>query len=186
MRIIGGSLKGRSIDFLKNSNTRPLKDSVKESIFNVLIHSNLIQTKIEKSKVLDLYSGIGSFGIEAISRGAERITFVDKDINAIDILNNNLIKLSITNKSKVLNSRIENFLNKEINEKFDIFFLDPPFADFNFLDNLKTIKKKKIFSDKYIIIIHREGKTEDELKSFFEIIEIKQYGRSKIIFGVFK
>ena len=72
MRIIGGSLKGRSIDFLKNSNTRPLKDSVKESIFNVLIHSNLIQTKIEKSKVLDLYSGIGSFGIEAISRGAER------------------------------------------------------------------------------------------------------------------
>ena len=74
MRIIGGSLKGRSIDFLKNSNTRPLKDSVKESIFNVLIHSNLIQTKIEKSKVLDLYSGIGSFGIEAISRGAERIT----------------------------------------------------------------------------------------------------------------
>ena len=101
MRIIGGSLKGRSIDFLKNSNTRPLKDSVKESIFNVLIHSNLIQTKIEKSKVLDLYSGIGSFGIEAISRGAERITFVEKDINAIDILNNNLIKLSITNKSKV-------------------------------------------------------------------------------------
>ena len=70
--------------------------------------------------------------------------------------------------------------------KSSIFFLDPPFAYFNFLDNLKTIKKKKIFSDKYIIIIHREGKTEDELKSFFEIIEIKQYGRSKIIFGVFK
>ena len=135
------------------------------------------------------------FKLDLIDTFEPNFTFSDKPINrtkipesnyAKNILNNNLIKLSITNKSKVLNSRIENFLNKEINEKFDIFFLDPPFADFNFLDNLKTIKKKKIFSDKYIIIIHREGKTEDELKSFFEIIEIKQYGRSKIIFGVFK
>ena len=73
MRIIGGSLKGKSINFTKNSNTRPLKDSVKESIFNVLMHSNLIKTKIENSNILDLYSGIGSFGIEAISRNAKKI-----------------------------------------------------------------------------------------------------------------
>ena len=66
MRIISGFLKGKKIKFLKNSNTRPLKDSVKENIFNILIHSKFIKAKIEKSNVLDLYSGIGSFGIECI------------------------------------------------------------------------------------------------------------------------
>ena len=63
MRIISGSLKGKSIDFIKNSNTRPLKDSVRENIFNILQHSKLIKVDIEKSNILDLYSGIGSFGI---------------------------------------------------------------------------------------------------------------------------
>ena len=73
MRIISGILKGKSINFLKNSNTRPLKDSVRESIFNVLKHSNLIDVKVEKSNILDLYSGVGSFGLEGISRGARRV-----------------------------------------------------------------------------------------------------------------
>ena len=66
MRIISGKLKGRAINFLKNSTTRPLKDSVKENIFNVLKHSNLINPKVENASILDLYSGIGSFGIESL------------------------------------------------------------------------------------------------------------------------
>ena len=66
MRIIGGNLKGRSLEFLKSDSTRPLKDSVKENIFNILTHSNKIDVKIEKADVLDLYSGIGSFGLECI------------------------------------------------------------------------------------------------------------------------
>ena len=79
MRIIGGTLKGREINFLRNSNTRPLKDNVKESIFNILKHSSLIETKIESSNILDLYSGIGSFGIECLSRGAKKVTFIDQN-----------------------------------------------------------------------------------------------------------
>ena len=86
MRIISGTLKGRSINFLKNSITRPLKDSVKENIFNILKHSNLIDVVIENSNILDLYSGIGSFGLESISRGARNVTFVEQDKNAANIL----------------------------------------------------------------------------------------------------
>ena len=77
MRIISGHLKGKKINYLKNSTTRPLKDSVKENIFNILKHSNFINIKIENSNILDLYSGIGSFGIEGISRGARKVTFID-------------------------------------------------------------------------------------------------------------
>ena len=89
MRIISGILKGRSINFLKNSNTRPLKDSVKENIFNILKHSSSIKIDLKNSKVLDLYSGIGSFGIECISRNALQVTFVEKDSSAVNVLRKN-------------------------------------------------------------------------------------------------
>ena len=70
MRIISGELKGKTISFLKTSITRPLKDSVKENIFNILHHSNLVNIDLINSNVLDVYSGIGSFGLECISRGS--------------------------------------------------------------------------------------------------------------------
>ena len=72
MRVISGFLKGKKIDFLKSSTTRPLRDFVKESTFNVLIHSNLINIPLENANVLDLYSGVGSFGIECVSRGVKK------------------------------------------------------------------------------------------------------------------
>jgi len=185
MRIISGYLKGKSIIFLKNSNTRPLKDSVKENIFNILKHSNLMNINIEKANILDLYSGIGSFGIECISRGAEKVTFVEKDANAVNILKKNLDQLSIINKIKIFNNKIEDILKNNIKEKFNIFFLDPPFADNNYILNLELIKKYKIFKTKHIVIIHREKKSCDKLDNLIDTIEIKQYGRSKIIFGLF-
>ena len=185
MRIISGTLKGRSINFVKNSSTRPLKDKVRESIFNILNHSNFINSRIENSNVLDLYSGTGSFGIECISRGAERATFIEQDTYATNVLKSNLIKLSIINKSKIYNGKIKDILNIDIKQKFNIFFLDPPFKNIDFLENLELIKKRKYFSENHIVIIHREKKFKDEFFNLLEIIETKIYGRSKIIFGVF-
>ena len=78
MRIISGYLKGRKIALSNNKYTRPLKDLTKESIFNIMQHSNLIKFNFEKSKILDLFSGIGSFGLECISRGAKSVIFCEK------------------------------------------------------------------------------------------------------------
>lgn len=184
MRIISGTLKGKSINFLKNKNTRPLKDSVKESIFNILNHSNLIKTDIQNSNILDLYSGIGSFGIESLSRNAKRVTFIEKDINASNILKENLKKLSIFQKSKIFTDKIENVLSR-LEEKFNIFFLDPPFADENYFLNLELIKNRKIFEENHIVIIHREKRSKENFGNILHIVETKQYARSKIFFGKF-
>lgn len=186
MRIISGTLKGRPIKFLKNINTRPLKNSVRESIFNILSHSKKIKVNISNSEILDLYSGIGSFGIECVSRGAKKVTFIEQDFLATKSLKENLIKLSIINFTKVYFCKIEEILSKNIYDKFDVIFLDPPFKDSSFLDNLKTIKNKKLFNDKHILIIHRENNSKDNFNELIKIIEIKIYGRSKIIFAVFK
>jgi 16S rRNA (guanine966-N2)-methyltransferase len=185
MRIISGTLKGKSINFLKNSYTRPLKDSVRESIFNILKHSNLIKTSVENSNILDLYSGIGSFGIESLSRSAKKVTFVEKDIHAINILKENLINLSLINRSKIFTEKIEQVLIEKLKEKFNIFFLDPPFSDIEYTENLKLIKKNKIFEKNHVVVIHREKRSKDNLENLLKIIEVRQYGRSKIIFGKF-
>jgi 16S rRNA (guanine966-N2)-methyltransferase len=113
MRIISGSLKGKSINFLKNSTTRPLKDAVRENIFNVLKHSNLINGIVENANILDLYSGIGSFGLECISRGAKKVTFVEYDKDAANILNENLIKLNVINKALIINNKVDKILEKK-------------------------------------------------------------------------
>jgi 16S rRNA (guanine966-N2)-methyltransferase len=184
MRIISGSLKGKSINFLKNSTTRPLKDAVRENIFNILKHSNLINGMIENANILDLYSGIGSFGLECISRGAKKVTFVEHDKDAANILNKNLIKLNVLNKASIINNKVDKILKKKT-EKFDIFFFDPPFEDKEFEQALNLIKTIKIYNIKHVVIIHRERKAQDNLDAFIDIIISKQYGRSKIIFGVF-
>ena len=185
MRIISGKFKGRSIEFLKSKNTRPLKDSVKENIFNILNHSEKITVDLIKSKVLDLYSGIGSFGIECLSRGAQRVTFVEKDYVASNILKRNLIKVSAVDRAFIHNENIELFLQNNEKKKYDILFLDPPFADKSFIEIIKTIKKKKIFSNDNLIVLHREKYTQDDLELYFQTLLVKIYGRSKVIFGKF-
>tara|TARA_B110000037_G_scaffold138456_1_gene156663 strand:- start:612 stop:1172 length:561 start_codon:yes stop_codon:yes gene_type:complete len=183
MRIISGDLKGKTIAFLKSSVTRPLKDSVKENIFNILKHSNLLTVNLKNSNILDLYSGIGSFGLECISRGAKQVTFVEKDKNAFSILNENLINLNIEERSTIIKENIEFFLKEGLFEKFEIIFLDPPFSDNSYLGILKSIRERKICKKNHVIIVHREKKSLDNFKDILHPLIVKQYGRSKIIFG---
>ena len=101
MRVISGKFKGKLIRFIKSDITRPLKDSVKENIFNILTHSKEINIQIENAEVLDLYSGIGSFGIECLSRRAKKVTFIEKDPSAVKILKENLLDLSVENQALI-------------------------------------------------------------------------------------
>ena len=185
MRIISGDFKGKLIKFLKTNSTRPLRDSVKENIFNILKHNREVNVSIEESDVLDLYSGVGSFGLECISRNAQSVTFIEKDKIIIEYLKKNISNLGINNKCNIVNDKIELFLNKNFSQKYNIFFLDPPFKEKFFIQNLISIKKKKIYYKNHIIIIHREGNSKDNFNNIFNVISEKNYGRSKIIFGKF-
>ena len=186
MRVISGKLNGKIISFLKNSDTRPLKDSVKENVFNILKHSNLIHARIEKANILDLYSGVGSFGLEFISRGASHASFVENDKQALVLLKKNIENIDIKNKTILYQKTVNNFINQsELNFKYDIIFFDPPFSDKFFIDELKSIRDKKIYDENHLIILHRESGTNDEISDFLQTIIIKDYGKSKITFGKF-
>ena len=185
MRIISGRFKGKSIGYLKSKITRPLKDSLKENIFNILMHSKNINIDIKNSVILDLYSGVGSFGLECISRGAKKVTFVEQDNKAFNVLSENLVKLSAENKAEKINIKIEDFLKSDLINKYNIFFLDPPFSDKEFIHNLKALRENKYYQSNHIVIIHREKSCIDDFDTHLKVSIVRNYGRSKIIFGKF-
>ena len=187
MRIVSGFLKGKRMDFLKSITTRPLRDFVKESIFNVIQHSNLINISLKDINILDLYSGVGSFGIECISRGVKKTTFVENDKKALVVLKKNLKHLQIEKKVRIFESKVISFFNQlRENDKFEIIFLDPPFSENFFIEELKMIKNHNICKNNHLIIIHRENKSKDNLTDIVNIIITKKYGRSKVLFTTLK
>jgi len=191
MRIIAGKFKGINLYGPKDKKIRPLKDMVRESIFNFLIHSNKISFSLEQSDVLDLYSGTGSFGLECISRQAAEVVFVEKKKEAIKILEKNIKKLKVKNKTKVFSDDVFHVIKKQDKAlsnwfpdmKFDLIFCDPPFKDTNINDLIELIIKKNLLKKSGIIILHRHKNTKEKFTIYFKVVDNRVYGLSKIIFG---
>tara|TARA_Y100001935_G_scaffold119969_1_gene99217 strand:- start:378 stop:944 length:567 start_codon:yes stop_codon:yes gene_type:complete len=183
MRIISGKFKGKKIFLPKDLKTRPLKDLTKESIFNIIQHSNKFKINIYNSHILDLFSGVGSFGIECLSRGAENVTFIENYKNVLPILKKNLLSLSLNDNFEILEKNIyEEKLNFSTGYKFDIIFLDPPYKDKNLIIIFEKILNEKLLKKEGIIILHRNKKEKDIFPKNFKILEEKNYGITKIIF----
>jgi len=183
MRIISGSFKGKKILEPKNKKTRPLKDLTKESIFNIIIHSNKFKINFASSYILDLFSGVGSFGIECLSRGVKKVIFIENYQGVIPLLKKNLFGLKTIQNYEIIEKNIynENIFLK-LDNKFDIIFLDPPYKDKNLENLLNKIKDQNILDKNGIIVLHRHKNETDSLPPSFQIIEQKVYGISKIIF----
>jgi 16S rRNA (guanine966-N2)-methyltransferase len=187
MRIIAGNLRGSTLYVTKDKTTRPLKDLVRESIFNLLTHSNKILFQLDHSNILDLYSGTGSFGLECLSRNAKNVYFVENEKNAFQILKKNIKKLKLEKTTKVFFSEVFHLMEKKnyFPSKFDLVFCDPPFKDMSVEKLIKLIFKKNLLNKNGIIILHRNVATKEKFPDRFKILEERVYGVSKIIFGKF-
>ena len=183
MRVISGSFKGKKILEPKDLQTRPLKDLTKESIFNIIKHSNKFKINLEKAIILDLFSGVGSFGIECLSLGVKKVVFVENYNKVLPILKKNLVNLKSDINFDIIEKDIINSnLFSTFNEKYDLVFLDPPYKEKDIDTLLIKIDEGKILNKNSIIIIHRHKSKIDTLPSNFKIIEEKTYGVSKILF----
>tara|TARA_B100000131_G_C17965293_1_gene552100 strand:+ start:204 stop:767 length:564 start_codon:yes stop_codon:yes gene_type:complete len=183
MRIISGNFKGKKILEPNDIKTRPLKDLTKESIFNIIKHSNKFSISLENSEILDLFSGTGSFGIECLSRGAKHVTFVENYEKILPILKKNLDNLkSVKNYSIIEKNILNNFNYKSLKKKFDIIFLDPPYKEKELEKILISLAEEQILTDEGIFIIHRHKKQKDNFPKSIKILEEKKYGISKILF----
>tara|TARA_B100001121_G_C18557934_1_gene558873 strand:- start:263 stop:829 length:567 start_codon:yes stop_codon:yes gene_type:complete len=186
MRIISGIAKGKKLLIPLDKKTRPLKDMVRGAIFNIINHSNLIDVEIDQCKILDLFSGVGSFGLEAISRGAKEVVFFENYKPTLKLLMKNIDNLEFSKKVKVYNQSIytKNIFEK-IKKNFNIIFLDPPYRDKSINIILENLFNSKLLNSKTLIIIHRHNKTFDKFEKKFKIARQEIYGSSKILFGYF-
>ena len=185
MRIISGKLKGKKLFLPKDKNTRPLKDLVKVSIFNLLDHSKKINKKLENSSILDLFSGSGSFGLECLSRGSKIVYFFENYIEAIRILEKNLSLFKNEKNFKLFKNDCFEFFNsnQKLNKKFDIVFLDPPYKETRINELIEKIIESKILNTDGVLIIHRHKKDKIEITNKIKIFEVRSYGLSKVYFA---
>ncbi len=185
MRIIGGNFKGKKISLPNDNVTRPLRDLVKESIFNLITHSNKFNCDINNSEILDLFSGTGSFGLECISRNAKKVTFIENYREALLVLKKNIFFLNIKEKFELFEKNCFDFFHSDhkFDQKYDIIFMDPPYKEnkINFI--IEIIKKKKILKKNGILIIHRHKKDNLKITEKLKILVQRNYGISKIIIG---
>ncbi len=173
MKVIAGIYKGRNIDTIKDTATRPMMGIAREGIFNTL------QFSFENADVLDLFAGSGSMGIEALSRGAKYVTFIDNSPDCIKQINKNLQEYK--NDYSVLKLDVSNYIN-EVASKYDIVFYDPPFEYLTEDINKDISEIGNNLNKNAFIVIHRHSNSSSiVLPNDVELYKEKYYGQSKIL-----
>lgn len=179
MRIISGKARGTKLYTLDGTATRPTLDRVKESLFNI------IQNDIEDSTVLDLFSGSGAIGLEFLSRGAKRAVLCDSSKDAIKIIKQNVQKTRFEEKVEVYNMEFTKLVERLQNQKFDIIYIDPPYATDFIKISLEKIIEYELVNENTKIIVETDDETRilNQIEKMdVEITDKRKYGRATIIF----
>ncbi len=174
VRIIAGKAGGIRLKSIKTAKVRPTLDRVKEAIFN------MISQKTYGSKGLDLFAGFGGLGLEAVSRGAEHIDFVEKNYKHVQIIKKNIAICGFAAKTRVNKKDVYDFLKENINKDYDLIFMDPPYGK-NYIGlALEIIEKNNLLArDGLIIIEHHKNDDIKEVKKFITLKD-RNYGDTVI------
>ena len=174
LRIITGTAKGKKLKTLEGEATRPTSERIKEAIFSS------IQFDIEGRRVLDLFAGSGQMGLEALSRGAESGMFIDSSREAIEIGKDNVRTTGFEKQAKHTVSDWRNFIRKASGrgERYDLVFIDPPYADECCADAAKRLAVGGMLSVGAIVVLESGTEAIDVSElSGFEVLKTKDYGK---------
>ena len=167
--IIAGKYRGRKLFQINNSAVRPTQAKVRKSIFDIL-------ASLDNKKILDLYSGVGSLGIESLSRGASHLTCVENNSSIFKILLKNIRKICSNQSVKLHRMSVNKFLSLN-NDKFDIIFADPPYGEFDFFDLKENISKFLNLNGIFCMEMRRQ-----QFDEYENNIRIKHYGNTQVVF----
>ncbi|MDA0987138.1 MAG: 16S rRNA (guanine(966)-N(2))-methyltransferase RsmD [Bacteroidetes bacterium] len=176
MRVISGIHKGRKLFCVKSLKVRPATDKVKSSIFNSLQH----RIFLDNANVLDLFAGCGSLGIEALSRGAKFVTFVEEDSEICESIIKNINLIKDEYKTKLLQSSVEYFL-KNNNSEYNLVFADPPY-EYQLTRNLPGIICDKILSKNGYLLIEHITSLEFPKSDLYNVEIQKRFGRTTVTY----
>ena len=178
MRIITGKAKGIRLDTLEGDQTRPTAERVKEAVFSML------QFDIEGRSVLDLFAGSGQLGLEAVSRGAVSATFVERSKDAVKIIDKNIAKTRLSAYCKVVNCDCLDFIKRNRCDKYDIIFLDPPYASGLYAPVLSALFSNGCLKPTSLLVCESDFEEllekAPELKNIYSVKKTSRYGKTVI------
>jgi len=176
MRIIAGKYKGQQLVTAKDHSIRPTTDRIKEYIFEIL--GNFVVDGL----VLDLFAGSGNLGLEALSRGAQSVTFVDKSQSSLRVLRRNLGKLKVTEPTQVIKKDVLTFLRQN-KQPYDLIFADPPYKWDRYIELLPLVFLPENLTEFGIFVLESEKAHNIEWETnVYEVLRQKQFDRSIITF----
>ena len=177
LRIITGTAKGKKLKTLEGEATRPTSERIKEAVFSA------IQFDIENRRVLDLFAGCGQLGFEALSRGAASVMFIDSAREAMDIVKDNARTTGFADKSKYLVSDWRNYIRKASGrEKFDLVFIDPPYAMECCADAVERLIKAELVAKGAIIVLESGTENPDfSGREDIEVLKSTHYGKKTFV-----
>ncbi|MBQ8848912.1 MAG: 16S rRNA (guanine(966)-N(2))-methyltransferase RsmD [Clostridia bacterium] len=178
MRIITGKAKGVRLETLEGLETRPTAERVKEAVFSML------QFDIEGRRVLDLFSGSGQMALEALSRGASSAVLIDRSKNAIKIMEKNAIKTKLDDCCEIKNADALDYIKRNRGQKFDIVFLDPPYASGAYQPVLKALYEYEFLKPTSVIVCESDFdellKGAPELERIYCVKRSSRYSKTVI------
>jgi len=177
MRVIAGKWKGRRLKSVKGMQTRPTADKVKEAIFSILAD------KVRDARVLDLFAGTGNLSIEALSRGAAYAVLVEKSHCAGKTIQENLLILGANEQSRLIKMDSFTFLNQNLDEKYDLIFVDPPYHQEFVSKVISHLRHYPRLNSNGVIIVETAADEQiGEDLTPFEIVIAREYGDTKLWF----
>ena len=179
MRIISGKHKGRKIELLKDANgkVRPTSEFAREAIFNILSHGKF-EGGFAGKDVLDVFCGTGAFGLEALSRGAGSVTFIDNSREAISNARFNAERMGELNSTEFLHSNATKLAIAR--KKYSLIFIDPPYFEKLITPTLTSLYNNSWIAEDAILVIEHDSKEIVDIPEMFEIVDQRKYGRAMI------
>ena len=174
VRLISGIYGGRKIEAPDNSRTHPMSERIRNALFNSLGKS------VDGAVVLDAFAGTGAIGLEALSRGAKTITFVEKDRIAQKILTNNITTLGAEDKTDIIRTTVHNWINSDLSDtQFDLIFADPPYHDTQF----STVSELfGLLKPGGLMVLSHPGRGEIPTKTGVVVVDNRSYGNAYLTF----
>jgi 16S rRNA (guanine966-N2)-methyltransferase len=177
MRVIAGEAKGRTLVVPRGGGTRSATDRIRETLFAI------VEPELEGAHVLDLFAGAGTLGIEALSRGAARATFVERGSEAVKALRRNLTTTSFGARSEVVVANVVAYLDSRPQGPFDMVFCDPPFADVGIAEaTLGHDGLRSALAPEGLVVARAHGKHLPAVPTFVHIARVKEIGEEKLLF----
>src|SRR3954469_8554462 len=180
MRIVGGRLRGRTLAVPKSQNVRPTADRLRESLFNILMHA--YGDPVTDARVLDLFAGTGALGLEAMSRGAAFVLFVDEGAEARALLRENVDALGAGGASKVYRRNAARLGPAHPMEPFGLVFLDPPYGKGLAERALTSAREGGWLTSDALIVVEEAADTSFSAPAGFKEIERRKYGDTQVVF----